>query len=119
MKQAWIGIVLALIGCGSTTSPDGGTVRHEFTGNVSDGMAKTQVYYERGLPDVIEYPGPHIEEWTYVAERPAPQRDDAIVPNPFPRYGIDPKTHRTIYRFEHGLLRETIELKPGEHRKAS
>jgi hypothetical protein len=116
MKYGWL--LLVLVGCSRTTSADGTYTRTEFTGNVTSGMTCEQVLYERGRPDLIEYPGPNIEEWTYVAEKPVAQRDDTIVPNPFPRYGLDVKTHRTIYRFHHRYLHEIIELEPGQTRKS-
>jgi hypothetical protein len=119
MKYASLGALLLVLGCGSTTSSDGTIRRVHYTGGITSGMTCEQVLYERGQPAKIEYPGPNIEEWIYVAEIPAPQRDDVIVPNPFPRQVAGKETTRTIYVFHHRFLQEIIELKPGETRKRS
>lgn len=116
MKYGWTAMALAaLAACGGGGSR---TETHsDYRGNLSVGMSCEQVLYDRGRPAKIEYPGPNIEEWIYVLETMPPQRDDTIVPNPFPRDVADIKTTRTIYRFEHRLLVDIIELQPGQQRK--
>jgi hypothetical protein len=115
MKYGWMACALILAACGGSSSQ--GERHSDYRGNVSTGATCESVLYDRGRPAKIEYPGPNIEEWIYVAETMPPQRDDTIVPNPFPRDVANVKTTRTIYRFEHRVLVDIIELQPGQHRK--